>query len=272
MNAKPYPATGVVLALGLGVCASSATAGPKVVTQCQTLPQPGAYVLGKNLNAAGGKNGVDCLLLAEDFISIDLNGFTITGSGAKGTGIKLADEFGGGGRGFDIRGGTIISFARGIDLRVLGGSPGQNRLERMRIQENSDFGAAMSGSAIVRDSIFVKNGVCNLLAGCPPRTTNGDGLNVGRDSVVTGNTASGNGGHGLSVAGGTVSGNTADGNGDSGLAVGGGTVVHNTAGGNAVGISVSCPSAVVGNTAIGNSSGNLLPQGAGCDLVDNVAP
>jgi hypothetical protein len=70
----------------------------------------------------------------------------------------------------------------------------------------------------------------------------------------------------------TVIGNTANRNGGTGLAIGGGSVVaHNAADGNAVGLSIGCPSNVIGNTAINNSS-NLLQQGAGCSLVDNVAP
>lgn len=273
MKASGRPLWAAVLALGLGLCATEAAAGPKIITQCQTLHEQGAYILGKNLTVSGsGRGSLDCLLLGDDFISVDLNGFTITGSGAKGAGIRLSDDFGGGGRGFEIRGGTIAFFARGIDLKVLGGSPGQNRLERMRIEENSDFGVVMSGSTVVKDSIFFKNGICVFPDGCPSRTTNGDGLNVGSNSVVTGNTSNENAGHGISVGGGTVIGNTANGNGGTGLAVGGGSVVvHNAADGNAVGLSIGCASNVIGNTAINNSS-NLLPQGAGCNLVDNVAP
>src|SRR5207244_3394341 len=141
------------------------------------------------------------------------------------------------GRGFEIRNGTLLNFARGIDVRVLGGSPGQNRLDRMRIEGNSDIGVFMTGNAVVKDSIFSRNGVCPILDGCPPRTTNGDGLNVGNNSVVTGNTSTGNAGHGIAVSGGTVIGNTATGNSGSGLQIGeGSTVVHNTADGNGVGL------------------------------------
>lgn len=273
MKASRQPVWAAVLALGLGLCASEAAAGPKVITKCKTLHEPGSYILGKNLFVLGsGRGGPDCLLLGEDFITVDLNGFTITGNAGKGAGIRLSDDFGGGGRGFEIRGGTIAFFARGIDLKVLGGSPGQNRLERMRIEENSDFGVVMSGSTIVKDSIFFKNGICAFLDGCPARTSNGDGLSVGSNSVVTGNTSNENAGHGISLSGGTVIGNTANRNGGSGLSVVGGSVVaHNAAAGNAVGLSIGCPSNVIGNTAINNTS-NLLQQGAGCNLVDNVAP
>lgn len=270
MSTKRSSATAISVALGLGLCSAPAAAGPTVINHCQTLPASGAYVLGKNLTVPGGRGGLDCLQLGDDFITIDLNGFTITGFAGQGTGIKLASSFGGAGRGFEIRGGTIVFFARGIDLRVLGGSPGQNRIERMRIQDNSDFGAVVDGSAIVKDNIFSRNGIC-LFDGCPPRTANGDGLSVGHDSVVTGNTSSGNAGHGIFVSGGTVIGNTADGNGDSGLTVNGGTVQNNTAAGNAVGLAIACPSVIVGNTAIGNTT-NLVQQGAGCTAANNVAP
>jgi parallel beta-helix repeat protein len=272
MSTKRSWVTAISVALGLGLCSTPAVAGPTVINHCQTLPVSGSYVLGKNLTAAGGRGGLDCLRLADDFITIDLNGFTITGSGGQGAGIKLASNFGGAGRGFEIRGGTIAFFARGIDLRVLGGSPGQNRIERMRVQENSDFGVAISGGAIVKDSIFSKNGICIFLDGCPTRTTNGDGLSVGPDSVVTGNASSGNAGHGIFVSGGTVIGNTADGNGESGLTVNGAsTVQNNTAAGNEVGLAIGCPSVIVGNTAINNAT-NLALQGAGCTAANNVAP
>ena len=271
MSTKRSLAAAIGVALGLGLCSIPALAGPTVINHCQTLPASGSYVLGKNLAAAGGRGGLDCLLLADDFITVDLNGFTITGFAGQGTGIKLASDFNGAGRGFEIRGGTIVFFARGVDLRVLGGSPGQNRIERMRILDNSDFGAVISGSAIVKDSIFSRNGVC-LFDGCPERTTNGDGLTVGRDSVVTGNTSSGNAGHGISVSGGTVIGNTTDGNGEGGLTVNGGsTVQNNTAAGNAIGLEIGCPSVIVGNTAFGNTT-NLVQQGAGCTAANNVAP
>jgi hypothetical protein len=49
MKASGRLAWAAVLALGLGLCASEAAAGPKIITQCQTLHEPGAYILGKNL-------------------------------------------------------------------------------------------------------------------------------------------------------------------------------------------------------------------------------
>jgi hypothetical protein len=48
-------------------------------------------------------------------------------------------------------------------------------------------------------------------------------------------------------------------------------MTNNAADGNAVGLSIGCPTSIIGNTAINNST-NLLQQGAGCNLVDNIAP
>ena len=157
-------------------------------------------------------------------------------------------------------------------MKVLGGSPRRNFVSSGCASRKTATSRRHERSTIVKDSIFFKNGVCLFPDGCPPRTSNGDGLNVGSNSVVTGNTSNENAGHGISVSGGTVIGNTANRNAGTGLAIGVGSVVaHNAADGNAVGLSIACPSNVIDNTAFNNSS-NLLPQGAGCSLVDNVAP
>jgi hypothetical protein len=260
-------APAVTLALGLGAYATAAAA-PTKINSCQTLTQSGSYVLAKNLTAAG-----DCLVVGNDFITIDLNGFTISGQGT-GSGIKLQGDCGCAGRGFEIRNGTIFAFARGIDFRVLGGAPGKNLIERIRVVDNSEFGVFMDEIAIVKDSIFFHNGVCIFLKGCPRPTESGDGLHVGRGSVVTGNTASENAGNGIVVgSGSTVIGNSADGNGANGFVVSGpSTLVNNTAGGNSnIGLSINCPSNLIGNTAVGNSQ-NLSLGGAGCNNEHNVAP
>lgn len=265
---------GLALVLGIVVGVPGATAGPQTINKCQSISESGSYVLGKNLVASGfGRGGFDCLRLGADSITVDLNGFTITGKQGAGRGIRLANGFSGGGYGFEIRNGTIQGFARGIDLRVIGGSPGKNRVERMRLLQNSEFGLVMTGTAIVRDSIVFNNGTCIFADGCPEPSTSGDGINVGPNSIVSGNTSFANTGHGIWVGpGSTVTGNSANGNGQSGLAIGAGsTVTGNTAVANAIGLSIVCPSNVVGNTATDNGQ-NLALTGDGCNTEHNVAP
>ena len=72
---------GAILAVSLGAPATGAPA--KNITACQTIGQPGKYSLGGNLTAAG-----DCLVIAADFVSIDLAGFTIAGNGT-GAGVTV---------------------------------------------------------------------------------------------------------------------------------------------------------------------------------------
>ena len=96
MSTKRLWAAAISVALGLGLCSAPAVAGPTVINHCQTLPASGSYVFGKNLTAAGGRGGLDCRLLGDDFITIDLNEFSITGFAGQGTGIELATNFGGG--------------------------------------------------------------------------------------------------------------------------------------------------------------------------------
>src|SRR5262249_46179573 len=63
----------VMLSLGYQ---GSALAGPKGLSSCKSLTTPGSYVLTGNLSAVG-----DCLVVAADFVTIDLAGFSVTGNG-----------------------------------------------------------------------------------------------------------------------------------------------------------------------------------------------
>jgi len=80
----------IVLALGAIILASVAGAradaraeGPTGIEKCQTISNPGSYKLVSNLTATG-----DCLLINADFVTVDLAGFTISGSG-DGTAIQF---------------------------------------------------------------------------------------------------------------------------------------------------------------------------------------
>ena len=56
--------------------ACPALAQPTTITACQTISQPGAYVLAANLSNAEGS----CLVITASFVTIDLQGFTISGA------------------------------------------------------------------------------------------------------------------------------------------------------------------------------------------------
>jgi len=257
-----------ILLVGPWLLAGEAQAAPTVITTCQAITQPGAYVLAHNLSATG-----NCIRLKADGVTLNLNGFQIVGNGS-GTGIKFAAECGCAGRQIVIQHGLIIGFARAIVLEVLGGGPTTYVLEDLRISDNAEFGARLEGESMVRNSVFYKNGHCLFLDGCARPTEPGDGLTVGNNSIVTGNIVVGNAHSGI-VAGAsaTITGNTVNSNGFIGISVGGGaTLANNTVNANAsAGISVACPSNLQANTATANTP-NVTTSGSGCLSEHNLAP
>src|SRR5215510_8957800 len=78
--------------------ATDAAAQSKI-SKCQTLSASGSYVLGSNITAPTGS----CLSIAADFITIDLNGFTIDCGGSTGEGVGAGSNF----QGTTVRNGTI---------------------------------------------------------------------------------------------------------------------------------------------------------------------
>jgi hypothetical protein len=53
--------------------------GPIGIEKCQTISQPGSYKLVNNLTFNGPSGGT-CLSITANFVTIDLAGFTMTGS------------------------------------------------------------------------------------------------------------------------------------------------------------------------------------------------
>jgi hypothetical protein len=121
----------IALALGAIIFVPGAGARePTPIKACQTISQPGSYELANNLTFTGIGN---CLLITADFVTIDLGGFTISGSG---TAFGIAGAPSGPRlRGIAVRNGSISGFVRGVELsnadgsiveglRVVGGNTG----------------------------------------------------------------------------------------------------------------------------------------------------
>ena len=168
--------------------------------------------------------------------------------------------------GVTVRNGVIQNFKRGLDLRAAASVV----VEGVRVFNNSVRGIQVGADSLVQG---------NLASG------NGDGISVDDNSLVVGNVASENAQGGLDIGwNSTVTGNTASQNGQDGLEAGNhNTISNNTASSNVHdGISTKCPSNVVANTAVGNQF-NLVtiggpsknpPKNLGkqCQRVDNLAP
>jgi hypothetical protein len=72
----------IALALGAAIAPGpGAQAAPTPIRECQTIDQPGSYVLERNLTATG-----DCLVITANFVTVNLAGFALTGTGGQGGG------------------------------------------------------------------------------------------------------------------------------------------------------------------------------------------
>jgi hypothetical protein len=227
----------LLLALSLAFYLPEATAAPTQINACQKITRSGSYQLARNLTAAG-----NCIVLAADFVTIDLNGFTITGNG---TGIAVLTDQQANRRGYVVRRGMITNFKRGVDLS----NALDAVIEEVYAAENTGVGIYAGYSSIVTGNVVRGSGEVGI------ETLDG--------SIVRGNAVIG-----------TKKGALGLGN---GIVVNGGTLVSdNTSNFNAGhGIYVTCPSNITGNTAINNSDGNISLNPAtptGCSQNNNVAP
>ncbi len=236
------------------VYSNAMAAGPKKINKCMTINKSGSYVVNKNLQATR-KTAGSCIVIDADFVTLDLNGFTLKGLG-DGTGNGVGDN-GAPHSGIVVRNGMITEFENGIEF-----SPRSNStVENIRALNNDRVGINVSSGSIVTANTASNNGSIGIL--------------VGFGSIVAGNTASGNGHHGINVGTrSTVTGNRVSNNDKNGLHIGlYSTVTRNIASGNSAnGMKLFCPSNIIGNTATGNNDQNIALSMAGCRLSDNLAP
>jgi len=180
---------------------------------CQTISQPGSYTLTKNLTSAG-----DCIVIASDFVTLDLAGFTISGNGSSSSvGIHEAPGTAFPGfRGVVIRNGNVTNFGVGIEFFVSDGVT----VENVNASANANNGLILLNRAVVRSSRFDDNG--------------NNGVTVGDGATITGNTATRNGNVGFGAGTGAM-------------------IVNNVAINNKLsGISQDCPGAAIANTVSEN--------------------
>ena len=170
------------------------------------ISQSGSYYLTTNLTAASGQNGIT--VEAND-VAIDLNGFTLIGSGSdSGSGIYQSWDY----RNLAVRNGKAVNW-RGTDKAGIEAYGASSLFSSLQVVTNYD-GIHASGTG-------------STVSGCTASDNNGDGgIYTGYGSTVSGCTASDNGGHGIYTGyGSTVSGCTASDNDGYGIATGSGSTV-----------------------------------------------
>jgi hypothetical protein len=264
------------------------------IAACMIVNNSGSYRLTSDLASAD-----DCLTVSASNVTIDLNGFSITGNChvviLRCAGTAITD----GGiarRGVTIRNGRLTNYVLGINLAASNAIRIENMDVIGMVSDAIDGGLYTS----VNNTHALNNGLNGISLGDNAIVTNSSangngstGITVGANAIVTNSSANGNGyvtgtgteliGHAGIVAGtgALISGNTANGNGFNNvfgvngqgiIALAGSQVTNNTSygpgvsGSNAfVGMVVFCPSNVVGNMT--NNSISL--RGTGCTTSNN---
>ena len=203
-----------------------------------TISQPGSYRLGSNLDVTAAKNGI---LVTTSDVTIDLDGFRISGGPAGGVATNAVTGILGQSDRLTVKNGTIGGFRnRGIDTFT----HAYLVVENMRIVNNRYFGIYAPG--------FVARIQNNTVA-----TNQGDGVLCGPGCHAEGNVISTNGDRGLAIRRGMALGNTIVSNGSFGIlslgleivGIGNNTLIDNNSGGPQIdGITVSLEPNACGNT------------------------
>jgi parallel beta-helix repeat protein len=234
----------IAFALGAVVLAPGAVARePTVITECQTISQPGRYVLANTIENAEGQD--PCLTITASGVTIDLDGFLVAArenaieavGNAQGITVKNGSAFSRNafavalGEGSKVTGLHVFNFFAGSGIRA-------NGIVRGNVVTGV-VGPGIAASGTVTDNYV--NGVLSVV---------GSGVGISASGTVRGNTATNN------VIGIEVS--------------AGSEVIDNTAADNTkIGIQAECPSNVIDNTAVNNGT-NLVLIGQGCQNKHNV--
>ena len=177
--------------LGGGVYVTEASAGVSPISTCQTIMSSGSYELTQNLNHDGTNPPNGCLEVDADNVTIDLKGFTITGSNTDvGIGSVGSQD------GIVIRNGTIRDFGAGISL---GGD--RCRIEWIIAFSNGNDGIVLgAGHCDVNNNIANNNGDDGIVTENDSTIKNNiandnvtDGIEAGPNNNIIYNTANGNG-------------------------------------------------------------------------------
>ena len=138
------------------------------ISGCTTISAPGPYELSKNIAATAsdlqpipGTGTTACILVAADFVALDLAGYTITGP-SSGNNIGISTDVSTR-KGIEVRSGAVTKFSDGIFLQGSG-----HTVKHVRAIGNADFGIDVeaTGSRIVGNTAN-DNGLVGIKVLCP---------------------------------------------------------------------------------------------------------
>lgn len=230
----------------------------------------GSYYVTSNLTGVSGNDGINII---SGNVSVDLNGFTLTGVSGSGAGIYVAGTF----TNITVRNGTINSWGSDGINAWLGGFPRNMVFERLTVSANGARGIYTEADSTVRDCLCFSNhsdGIYDeggLISGCLARQNGGDGIYGGRDCSIVACSVVANAMFGIvSGDGSGISHCTAGGNGTDGIKTGNGSTVSDcTAESNTNnGIVVADDSTVRDCTSSRNGYSGIV-SGSRCQILNN---
>jgi len=155
------------------------------ITACGSLGS-GSYIVTKNFTAG---SGVNCLVVTADNVTIDLGGFTITGSGAS-NGVLASGR-----NNVTVKNGTLV-FARAVFATGEGAV-----IYAVRAVRAAGVSAGFKGFSVGDNATVENSYVTAHTGGATPQT--GGVITAGKNSKVIGNTISGNSGNIIVVSDGS---------------------------------------------------------------------
>ncbi|HZW05985.1 MAG TPA: right-handed parallel beta-helix repeat-containing protein [Phycisphaerales bacterium] len=233
------------------------------------ITQPGSYYLTGNITGESGKHGIE---IAAAGVTLDLNGFSVTGVPGSLTGVILSTG------GTELRNGTVRSWGGAGVTAEVGATA--NRVIDVRALSNAQVGIYAGNYSEVRNCLSTGNGSHGIavyafgrVEGCTSRNNAGDGVNAPNSgNGVINCLANENTGNGIHAgSGNTVTGCTASYNEENGVDADGAIVRDCNAAQNAqYGFSLGTSSTAGGNRAAGNTIGGFYTF-ASCVLEGNYA-
>ncbi|MEM8994364.1 MAG: hypothetical protein AAGF23_06175 [Acidobacteriota bacterium] len=229
-----------------------------------TLSTEGSYILTGNLTTSS--TGIDVIEITASHVTLDMNGFTISGPDAgSGNGVFAASVST---SNIEVRNGVVREMGS-AGVRLAGF---RARVINVRTVDNGDRGIQVGGSSLVKNCLARDNegqGISastasNIIENIAENNGNNSsrlgGIFGGNGSYIYGNVSRNNAGEGIvSGSGATLVNNATTENSEHGIRAGSGALLQgNTARNNDLfGLSLATDSAYVGNVMVGNSSGSV---------------
>jgi parallel beta-helix repeat protein len=198
--AGPVASTGKTLTEVEPRTALTAANTPGNATSVLRITQAGSYYLTANLAVSSGKNGIE---VAASGVTIDLNGFLISGFGGLAGIVPSSTTI----ERITVRNGCII-FCTGGGI-ALEGIPAVT-VEHVSVETCSGYGIRTGVDSTVKDCLAKGNstgiavGDGSLVSDCRAIGNSVGGIAAASNSVVTRCSAGGNAGYGISVSTGSV--------------------------------------------------------------------